>query len=167
MIRDHLLDLSDLHDLGGKSLHPCFPLSDVFGHYWSVTTPSLIAFNTIKLVPIILGVGLALLIETAKPGAAYGSPLISQLGTAFWSISVSLNVISTSLIAGQLLWHRRSLQQVGLHQGDKYIGITAILVESAGLYSICGLIYIPLFAQNLPLQYPFSALLNSVTVRSP
>jgi hypothetical protein len=48
--------------------------------------------------------------------------------------------------------------------GDRYTDIVAILVESAALYSICGLIYIPLFALNLPLQYPFAALLGSAAV---
>jgi hypothetical protein len=96
----------------------------------------------------------------------FGDMLVSDFGTAFWSISVSLNVISTLLIAGQLLWHQRSLRQAGLQHSDQYTGIVAVLAESAALYSICGLIYIPLFARNLTLQYPFSALFNSAAVQS-
>lgn len=96
----------------------------------------------------------------------FGVKLISDLGTAFWSISVSLNVISTLLIAGRLLWHQRSLRQIGLQHSNQYTDIVAVLAESAALYSICGLIYIPLFALNLSLQYPFSALFNSAAVQS-
>jgi hypothetical protein len=105
------------------------------------------------------------MIETAKPGAIFGIPLISNLGTAFWSISVSLNVVSTLLIAGQLIWHQRTLRQAGFRHGNQYMTIAAILAESAALYSIAGLIYIPLFARDLTLQYPFSALFNSMAVR--
>jgi hypothetical protein len=108
---------------------------------------------------------IALLIETAKPGAVFGMVLISDFGTAFWSISLSLNVISTTLIAGKLMWHQRSLRQAGIPQSDQYMSIAAILAESAALYSISGLIYIPLFARDLTLQYPFSALFNSAAVR--
>ncbi len=39
-----------------------------------------------------------------------------------------------------------------------------ICVESAALYAICAVIYIPLFAINTPIQYPFSALLGGVVV---
>jgi len=122
--------------------------------------------------PVIMFLGavasaIALLIETARPGAVFGMVLISDFGTAFWSISVSLNVISTILIAGYLVWHQRSLRSAGLGQADRYIGIAAILAESAALYSICGLIYIPLFARDLALQYPFSALFNSAASIAP
>jgi len=110
---------------------------------------------------------IALLIETAKPGAVFGMVLISDFGTAFWSISLSLNVISTTLIAGKLMWHQRSLRQAGIPQSDQYMSIAAILAESAALYSISGLIYIPLFARDLTLQYPFSALFNSAASIAP
>lgn len=126
----------------------------------------------ILILPVIMFFGavassLALLIETARPGATFGQSLISDFGTAFWSISVSLNVISTLLIAGQLLWHRRSLRRAGLKESDQYLTIAAILAESAALYSVSGLIYIPLFARDLALQYPFSALFNSAASIAP
>jgi len=93
--------------------------------------------------------------------------LVSDFGTAFWSISVSLNVTSTILIAGQLIWHQRTLRRAGIPQSDQYMSIVAILAESAALYSICGLIYIPLFARDLTLQYPFSALFNAAACIAP
>jgi hypothetical protein len=114
---------------------------------------------------VIVGTSIALLIETAKPGAVFGVKLISNFGTAFWSISVSLNVVSTILIAGMLLWHDKKLRRLGFQGSGPYIGIAAVLAESAALYSVFGLIYIPLFARNLSLQYPFSPLFISAAVR--
>src|SRR6266436_4266182 len=54
------------------------------------------------LAHVVIGSSIALLVETARPGAVFGTKLISDFGIAFWSISVSLNVISTLLIAGLL-----------------------------------------------------------------
>ena len=114
---------------------------------------------------VTVGSSIALIAETAKPGAMFGAKLISEFGIAFWSISVSLNVISTLLIAGQLLWHQRALRRLGIQDNGQYTGVVAVLAESAALYSICGLIYIPLFARNMTLQYPFSPLFLSAAVR--
>ncbi|KAJ7039366.1 hypothetical protein C8F04DRAFT_1033521, partial [Mycena alexandri] len=108
--------------------------------------------------------GLALLVETGKPGGTFGVSLVPQFGTAFYSSSIGLNVILTSLISYKLLLqhHRvRSLSVTKVPVGERYTDIVAILVESAALYSIAGLIYIPLLALNVPLQYPFSPLLGS------
>jgi len=120
--------------------------------------------TNVIIIIIIIGSSIVLLVETARPGAGFGNPLISKFGTAFWSISVSLNVISTILIAGMLLYHDRKLRRLGFQGNGPYTGIAAVLAESAALYSICGLIYIPLFARNMDLQYPFSPLFISAAV---
>jgi len=114
-----------------------------------------------------IGTSIALLVETAIPGAAFGNRLVSDFGTAFWSISVSLNVISTILIAGMLMYHDRKLRRLGFQGSGPYIGIAAVLAESAALVSIFGLIYIPLFAKNMALQYPFSPLFISAASIAP
>lgn len=115
--------------------------------------------------------GIGLLVETAKPGAVFGQAAVINFGTLFWSLSVATNVVSTTLIAGRLLFYRRALSRAlsarrssrGRQNGDT--ASVAILVESAALYSVCAVVYIPLFAVNIPVQYPFSALLGGITVR--
>ncbi|KAJ7840749.1 hypothetical protein B0H13DRAFT_2100306 [Mycena leptocephala] len=115
-----------------------------------------------------LASGLGLLIETGRPGGTFGVGLVVPFGTAFWSISVALNVILTALISYKLLRQHHKMRSLRVTEvGDRYTDIVAILVESAALYSICGLIYIPLFALNLPLQYPFAALLGSAAGIAP
>ncbi|KAJ7506555.1 hypothetical protein B0H11DRAFT_1971772 [Mycena galericulata] len=116
----------------------------------------------------ILASGVGLLIATGQPGGRFGAGLAPSFGTAFWSLSVALNVILTCLISYKLLRQHRRVRSLQLTEaGDRYTHIVAILVESAALYSICGLIYIPLFALNIPLQYPFSALLGSAAGIAP
>ncbi|KAJ7781714.1 hypothetical protein DFH07DRAFT_385330 [Mycena maculata] len=115
-----------------------------------------------------LASGLGLLIETGQPGGTFGVGLVVPFGTAFWSISVALNVILTFLISYKLLHQHRRVRSLRVTEvGDRYTDIVAILVESAALYSISGLIYIPLFALNIPLQYPFAALLGSAAGIAP
>ncbi|KAJ7489354.1 hypothetical protein FB451DRAFT_1125682 [Mycena latifolia] len=112
--------------------------------------------------------GLGLLIETGKPGGTFGAGLVVPFGTAFWSTSVALNVIVTLLISIKLLRQHRRMSSLQVKRTDRsYTDIVAILIESAALYSICGLIYIPLFAINTSLQYPFSALLASAAGIAP
>ena len=106
--------------------------------------------------------GIGLLVETAKPGAVFGQVVVVNFGTPFWSLSVATNILATLLIAGRLL-HRRQLLRDAAKR-HMYTSAVAIFVESAALYAICAIVYIPMFAKNIPLQFPFSALLGSASV---
>ncbi|KAJ7840753.1 hypothetical protein B0H13DRAFT_2676887 [Mycena leptocephala] len=118
-----------------------------------------------------LATGIGLLVEISKPGAAFGQVAVINFGTPFWSLSVATNVLSTVLIATRLTYRRREMYR--LHQNqENYRGhsnttATAIFAESAALYAIVALVYIPLFARNLTLQYPFSALMGAVVSIAP
>jgi len=115
--------------------------------------------------------GIGLLVETAKPGAVFGQAVVINFGTPFWSLSVATNVLATLLIAGRLLYRRRALRDASVGRDavkyHNYTSSVAIFAESAALYAICALVYIPMFAKNIPLQYPFSALLGSASAISP
>jgi hypothetical protein len=114
--------------------------------------------------------GIGLLVQTAKPGAVFGQANVINFGTPFWSLSVATNVLSTILIAGRLLYRRRMLRDTtggyGATQLRMYTSTVAIFAESAALYAICAIVYIPMFVKNIPLQYPFSSLLGSMSVCS-
>ncbi|EJD43621.1 hypothetical protein AURDEDRAFT_104716 [Auricularia subglabra TFB-10046 SS5] len=111
-----------------------------------------------------IATGIGLLVETSKPGAAFGQAKIIDFGTPFWSLSVGTNVIATLLIAGRLMYRRGALHKFNARAGGKGTSNeVAILAESAALYAVVAIIYIPLFAKNLPTQFPFSALLVSTS----
>jgi len=118
-----------------------------------------------------IATGIGLLVQTAKPGAVFGQANVINFGTPFWSLSVATNVISTLLIAGRLLYRRRMLRDTaggyGATQLRMYTSAVAIFAESAALYAICAIVYIPMFAKNIPLQYPFSSLLGSMSSIAP
>lgn len=111
--------------------------------------------------------GIGLLVNTAKPLANLNQETIINYQTAFYSLTVSHNVICTLFIAGRL-WHQQRILRVMDTAGGKltYNSIIAVVVESAALYSLCGIIYIPLVVRMLPLQFPITALIGSLTVRT-
>ena len=96
----------------------------------------------------------------------FGQVEVIDFGTPFWSLSVSMNVLSTLLIAGRLIYRRRALvESLSRNSPRAYGAEVAIFLESAALYAVAALVYIPMFAKNIPLQFPFSALLVSAAVR--
>ncbi|KAJ7182736.1 hypothetical protein C8R43DRAFT_1083654 [Mycena crocata] len=114
-----------------------------------------------------VGMGTGLLVEVSKPTGVLGESSVIDFGTPFWSLSVTTNVLSTLLIAGRLAYCRRrrhGAEQVGRHS---HTSTSAIFAESAALYAVVALIYIPLWARNLALQYPFSALMGAVVSIAP
>ncbi|KAJ7781726.1 hypothetical protein DFH07DRAFT_728698 [Mycena maculata] len=118
-----------------------------------------------------LATGIGLLVEISKPGAAFGQVAVIDFGTPFWSLSVTTNVLSTILIAGRLTYRRRAMYRIQQNQENYRVHsnttASAIFAESAAMYAIVALIYIPLFARNLTLQYPFSALMGAVVSIAP
>ena len=102
--------------------------------------------------------GLALFNHADKASA------VVNLGVAFHSCSIALNVLATSLIAGKLLYQRHLVRKISQSHGGPYLSLTAVFAESGAIYSITGLVYIPLYATSSPYIYPFAALLEAASV---
>ena len=66
-----------------------------------------------------------------------------KLATCWYVFSISVNVMSTIAIITRLLWRRKEINDIlGKEHSKAYTGIVAMLVESASLYSIFGIIFI-------------------------
>jgi hypothetical protein len=90
-----------------------------------------------------------------------------KLAIPYWAISISMTVILTALIAGRLLFMRYRLDKlVGARTSTPYVTITAMLVESAALYSINGLIFLVSYGVNSPSQNLWLPLLGQTQVRT-
>ncbi|THU90412.1 hypothetical protein K435DRAFT_912160 [Dendrothele bispora CBS 962.96] len=97
--------------------------------------------------------GIALIISIVRSDDSFWAETSIKLGTAFWAISLGLNILLTSLIATRLLiarYHVRAL--MGVRYGNNYISIVSMLVESAALYSVWALAFLITFAQGSPVQ---------------
>ncbi|KAL7278322.1 hypothetical protein ACG7TL_008298 [Trametes sanguinea] len=126
------------------------------------------------LLPIFLwmgavATGVLLLLDTAKPTATLVAADVIRFQTAFYCMSISLNILTTLLIAGRLWYQQRQMKALAAVPSARwdYTSVIAIFVESAALYSICGIVYIPLVVRKLPLQYPITALIGGVTSIAP
>jgi hypothetical protein len=76
-----------------------------------------------------------------------------QLHEAFFMLSICCNVFATIAIASRLIMHRRALQSIGLNDRptfSEYTTVAGILTESALLYAIVGIAYLPVYFRALP-----------------
>lgn len=112
-------------------------------------------------------VGAVLLANTAKPAASLDGSTVINYQTAFYSLSVSLNILCTIFIAARLWAQHRNIKQFRAASSWSYSSVIAIVVESAALYSICGIIYVPLVVRALPQQFPVTAVIGSLSVSLP
>lgn len=157
----------------GKELlrHIC-AFHPVFGCHLYVTLIRL--FRFLKLI-FHLATGSVVLWLIAAPGAILGTPNLIHFGTAYYAISVTLNLLATILIVIRLVIHRRvTLKNLPDHMDHArdYTSIAGLFVESAALYSIVGLIFIGLYSQaaNTPTQTAnsvFQPLLGQVVAIAP
>jgi hypothetical protein len=99
-----------------------------------------------------LALSLFLIVELSRPGITLWSTISINLAIPYWSISIGLNVIITTFIAGRLLYMRSRIQRAIPGGGKDYVSITAMLVESAALYTVNGLFFLISYATNSPIQ---------------
>ncbi|THH03571.1 hypothetical protein EW145_g6170 [Phellinidium pouzarii] len=115
-----------------------------------------------------IGTSIANVVFTANPGSTYSSHLVQVFGTANWSLSLSLNVMLTGLIAGRLLRYRAKLRKVlGPNHGKVYTNILAISVESAALYAIFEIMVLVTFLKNSPTENVFFPMTGNIQVITP
>lgn len=97
-------------------------------------------------------VGLAcfLFFMLSSPGQTIWSTF--SFFTAYWSISVGFNIIVTLAIVARLLIMRRRIGKVMPTTASPYVSISAMLIESAFLYSAAGVIFIVTYGLNSPVQ---------------
>ncbi|KAJ7793422.1 hypothetical protein B0H14DRAFT_149075 [Mycena olivaceomarginata] len=115
-------------------------------NYYIVVVPAL-AFLTSMILSAIL------IAELCQPGNSFWTAISMKLAIPYWAISISMTVILTTLIAGRLLFMRYRLDKlVGAHTSTPYVTMTTMLVESAAIYSINGLMFLVSYGVNSPSQ---------------
>ncbi|KAJ6484011.1 hypothetical protein C8R45DRAFT_1214893 [Mycena sanguinolenta] len=114
--------------------------------YWFALFPALMFLGSISS-------SIALLVSMTRPGADFWTQEAVKFGIAYWSLSISLNIILTTLIAGRIWFTRRRLvQAIGRQDSGTYVSIAAMLIESASLYSGWSMIFLICYARNTPFQ---------------
>ncbi|KAF7290740.1 hypothetical protein MIND_01314700 [Mycena indigotica] len=96
---------------------------------------------------------LALIVTSFQVENSFWAARSVQFGTAYWSLSISLNILLTLLIAGRILVIRRRIKRsLGAQHAQKYFSAAAMIIESASLYAVVGLIFIVTYARSSSVQ---------------
>lgn len=100
-------------------------------------------------------------IESALPNATIFSGVPQTLGVAWISLSVSFNILVTTLICGRVFASYLALKRMGLasHARERW-GLVAILIESSLPFSVFGIVFASVY--SLPTDNPSSQLVSAV-----
>ncbi|KAJ2929642.1 hypothetical protein H1R20_g7450, partial [Candolleomyces eurysporus] len=97
----------------------------------------------------ILGLSITLLCFMTMPSHGFWDPMTVKIGTAYWSVSVSTNILITVSIAGRLLRMRTAIKKLlGPNHSSPYTSTMAMLIESAALYTTWALVFIITYARG-------------------
>ena len=89
----------------------------------------------------------------------------AKVATAFYVITICLNIVLTGLICGRLLRVSKLVcSSLGKESAKMYTGAVAILVESSALYSVFGIMYLVPYALGAPTADVFGQLWTKMSV---
>lgn len=107
-------------------------------------------------------------VESALPGNFLLDSFVAGFGVPWIALTVSLNVILTSLICFRLYTMRKQvLVAPGLatDMGKTYTGLMAILVESALPFTVLGIGFLVTYALDDPTDLAWGFIWGNFTVR--
>ena len=164
-----LEDFSILHHYWDEVVAHGTSLRPLSGVHWSVSTflmheragfsHSLAALKAMSIV---------LLHQISTPGAMLWIPKNVNIRLAYWSLSIAVNVIITLTIIGSLVYMRFRVRQVrGPYYYSSDLTVSAMLIESAFLYTAFGLCFLIPLAANTNASYIFLQAFPQVQVSIP
>ncbi|KAJ7486875.1 hypothetical protein FB451DRAFT_1168254 [Mycena latifolia] len=104
-----------------------------------------ISFPSIALLAS-FAMGVLWTLQSSQPGQ-----LPRTYGTAYYAISLSVNIITSFIIITRLLIYRRRLRaDIPNTRARHYISVVTIFVESAALYSVFAILFLITYAVNQP-----------------
>ncbi|EIW81713.1 hypothetical protein CONPUDRAFT_54130, partial [Coniophora puteana RWD-64-598 SS2] len=105
------------------------------------------------LATIVLGC--LLVAQTSEPLSSFPSGLTSHITIAYWSLSIAYTAVLTLGITARLLymrWRIRAALASAYRTCNPYVSISAMLIESAALYTVIGLVFIIAFSMESEIQ---------------
>ncbi|KAH9943780.1 hypothetical protein B0H21DRAFT_478830 [Amylocystis lapponica] len=91
---------------------------------------------------------------TGAPNAGLFIGPVQDIRLAYFTVTITLNVLCTCLICARILWLMRGLSKQAAHT---YFGVVAMIVESALPFSLCGVVFLVLYASNSEVSTFFCA----------
>ncbi|KAI0714654.1 hypothetical protein C8Q76DRAFT_840916 [Earliella scabrosa] len=107
--------------------------------------------GTLLITSFVLGTLWTL--QSSHPGLSLYSALPIAYGTAYFAISLSVNIILTILIVARLLMFRRAhMLHLPRAHSKQYLSLATLVIESAALYSIFAIVFLVSYAVNNPIN---------------
>ncbi|KAH8101397.1 hypothetical protein BXZ70DRAFT_891760 [Cristinia sonorae] len=129
--------------------------------WWMMIVPTILYVASIILSCFLLN-------SLIEPGSNLWQHSNVNLSLAYWSTTIATNVILTIFIVGKLVRMRMEMRRVmGNNFHVPYLSISAMLVESAGLYTAFGLAFLIPYAQNLTINIVFFSMLRQIQYIAP
>lgn len=90
-----------------------------------------------------------------------------KFGTAYYTVTITLNFTLTTLICSRLIWRWRYIRSTALSSGgfDIYDRIVAIMIEAAVPYTLLGIAFLIPYAMENPIAVAFGEIWGAVVVR--
>jgi hypothetical protein len=113
--------------------------------------------------------GLMLVDQTEQAHDKFWTSHTVSFGLPYFSISLAINVILTSMIVIRLVLHSRNIRNaMGTQDGASgvYKAIITVLVESSALYTVSFLLFIGPWSSTSYVEYIFFPPLAQVQVRA-
>ena len=104
--------------------------------------------------------------QASKPAAVWNYS-VAHLGLPCYTISLSLNILLTLMIAARLIRHSRNIRKAIGPNTDNglYNTVVTILVESCVLYAVVSLLFLGPFGAGSPVEAIFVPAFVSIQVR--
>ncbi|KAM5533527.1 hypothetical protein V8D89_012806 [Ganoderma adspersum] len=92
-------------------------------------------------------------IESTRPGQSLYDKVPRAFGVAYFSLSLGVNVILTTLIVARLLAFRRAnVAFLPPDHAEQYLSLAALIIESAALYSLFAVAFLISYGLNKPVN---------------
>ncbi|RPD64750.1 hypothetical protein L226DRAFT_607814 [Lentinus tigrinus ALCF2SS1-7] len=123
---------------------------------WTASGPA-IAYSVIALPSVMLlasfVMGTLWTLQSSQPNLSMYSAEPLAFGTAYYTLSLGLNIILTILITLRLMIYRRThLVHLPPQHARQYLSLATVIVESAALYSAFAIAFLVSYAMNQPIN---------------
>ena len=92
-------------------------------------------------------------LESSHPGLSMYSAQPLAYGTAYYALSLGVNIILTVLIVARLLMYRRThMAHLPPEHAQQYLSLATLIIESAALYSAFAIASLVSYAIDNPIS---------------
>ncbi|EIN10132.1 hypothetical protein PUNSTDRAFT_35722, partial [Punctularia strigosozonata HHB-11173 SS5] len=145
----------------GLLLYRLYVLSATF-RFWTMLVPVLLYVASIVSASLLFA-------ELVHPGDTLWEKSSVNIALTYWCIAVSLNLLITVLIVARLIYMRSKTRTLfgKDHSSPYYLTISAMLIESALVYSAFDLVFIVTYALNSSANFIVFPVVGQVETLAP